>query len=1134
MISIKNNSSDWNVEILSGKKQLRRSKNNFNDFPHQYLTEGISDVAEVFEANSSKKMTRGTSFNNLDLTYTAGDNESVVLVIRQASGSLSFHQAISQEIRSTKKKTESKYRFIVPMTAKYEHRLKRSLFSKVIGYIVKIVVDRAASFFLPKLTRVFEEKSWKKKGLKEGWYKVEQQTLLRNELVPRVPKSLKRTLLLIHGTFSDAGAAFGDLARTSFFDSIKSVYEDRIYAFNHYSLSKTPAENALDLLNGLPDKTIEFDVITHSRGALVLRQITERSTSFGSLSNRFKLRHAVLVAAPNNGTPLASPERWQDTVGWMANILEIFPENPFTIAAEFVANGLVWLANHASGDIPGLNAMNPKGENIQVIQEPPHLRDDAYSALVSNYQAEGNILIRLLDAGFDGFFKGANDLVVPSEGGWQTAKEKKITIPATQIGCFGLGGNLSQYDVTHIDFFSQPETVDFLRNALHGKTHSIVPIDPQVVLATKSRMRTIEHAQIGSTKLPSIRPNKDLKEFEIQSKELLTDSDSFYLTVIPYEGAIKDERNDSSSISRAKVLARYGSARVLSEFRLRGGTAGKRWQAIIARNEQIKTYIDINHGAMPSKKELMEFGLLLFDMLLEQDVLRLYDTARSQHRGKMLNFVFTSMIPWVASKPWEFAYDPIRKTYLATEEIHFIRNTLTAVPAERTRPRDRLNILVIAAQPLRAGRLSIEAEVEVIKRGFEPLIQAGLATIEVLAQATPSMLHSHVSSGQYSIVHFIGHGDYDRELEEGYLVFVDANGNPHRVNQRSIREILCQRGIDLVFLNACETGVDGVVDFNSGVAPALMANGMPIVVANQYKVLDVSATFFAQHFYWSLAQGATVGESTREARIAVNYSMLGEGIDWAVPVVYARNPDTRLSVASLRSSADINVSPMINQESRKAILQHKIKVSIWDMNYQFPKLEQTINRLNRAQSYFGFEIVDLTLPVDTWDIHKDDGKDTRYLHAEKFANRLGPHVSQLSTNYLFTIVDEWMQDSETLNIYGWWPDKSAPPVLIFSTKGLVFDPIDASSKRVLPNILVTCILGYLLNSGTHASGPKKCPNFLDPERDVNLLMSHNKICARCNNKTDKIFQTEKQSEHLKISLRSILNIFDSSEDRTRQ
>jgi CHAT domain-containing protein len=94
-----------------------------------------------------------------------------------------------------------------------------------------------------------------------------------------------------------------------------------------------------------------------------------------------------------------------------------------------------------------------------------------------------------------------------------------------------------------------------------------------------------------------------------------------------------------------------------------------------------------------------------------------------------------------------------------------------------------------------------------------------------------------------------------------------------------VREIFCQRGVTLVFLNACQTGSGGLADFNKGVAQSLVSHGLPALVANQYSVLDTSATHFAQHFYWSLAQGLTIGQAAREARIAVNYSLEGEVID---------------------------------------------------------------------------------------------------------------------------------------------------------------------------------------------------------------------------------------------------------------
>jgi CHAT domain-containing protein len=100
-----------------------------------------------------------------------------------------------------------------------------------------------------------------------------------------------------------------------------------------------------------------------------------------------------------------------------------------------------------------------------------------------------------------------------------------------------------------------------------------------------------------------------------------------------------------------------------------------------------------------------------------------------------------------------------------------------------------------------------------------------------------------------------------------------------------------------VFLNACDTGRGfGRADaaFAAGTAPFLIAGGVPAVVANQFPVLDRSAAAFAGHFYERLARGASIGDAMREARVAVRYLVAAEPIDWAVPVLFARNAGDRL------------------------------------------------------------------------------------------------------------------------------------------------------------------------------------------------------------------------------------------------
>jgi CHAT domain-containing protein len=140
------------------------------------------------------------------------------------------------------------------------------------------------------------------------------------------------------------------------------------------------------------------------------------------------------------------------------------------------------------------------------------------------------------------------------------------------------------------------------------------------------------------------------------------------------------------------------------------------------------------------------------------------------------------------------------------------------------------------------------------------------------------------------VVHFVGHGDFDEKEREGSLLLEDEQGRPRRLGSEALRQVLCGRGLRLVFLNACETGRGGRVEWNRGVAPALVAAGLPAVVANQYPVLDSAATAFARELYAQLAVGRALGDAVREARVAVSRDLGPAAIDWAVPVVFARDP----------------------------------------------------------------------------------------------------------------------------------------------------------------------------------------------------------------------------------------------------
>jgi hypothetical protein len=850
----------------------------------------------------------------------------------------------------------------------------------------------------------------------------------------------------------------------------------------------------------------------------VLRNLVEARSSLGTAASRFELGHAVLGACPNEGTPLATPARWQETVGWFANLIDMFPDNPFITAVQWVAEAVVWIAETGVEIMPGIASMQSGGELVSQLQAPPGPSPAAYSAIAANFRADAALWQRLLDMGIDGFFGGANDLVVPTEGGWRI-DEAIAAIPESRVACFGPGGNLRPAlgDVHHLNIMNASETQRFLVEALEGQPHNLPPVALRSRLPDRRARVALEALQPLAAARASMGPEPAPGRPSAIANISPVYNDTFQIVVLD-GGTAGNRLGRGNRGNDLRLMASYAGARVVAPFASRGGEAGRRWYEIIKRHETIRNYV-MGRAAEPNEEFLIEYGKLLFEMLFQADVRSLYDVARSLERKGRLNVLFTSMIPWIGDKPWEFAYDPTRSTFLATEDIHFVRNALGAIPAERILPRaGPLRILAAIAQPIGSGKLSSEQEEEAIRRGFAPLTEEGMVEIEVLRATTPAKLHGWLSTGNYDIVHFIGHGEWDEKKKKGVLLFEGENGKQFRVEERTVREVLCQRGVRLIFLNACESGRESGNDFNKGIAQSLVAHGVPAVVANQFPVLDSSATAFSQHFYWALAQGQTIAEAARESRIAVNYSLAGETIDWAVPVVYARDPAGSLCESRRLSPASFT-APQATSTQRRSTLAHPVKVAVWDVNYVFPKIDETITALNAAQDRFGFEVVHTSAPIGTWQYAGKQrlGKEV-HIYANHVARKLKAKTVQLGVSYLFCITDRLIDYTDTngdynTGIYGWWPDKDdedtdlADDLIIFSAAIEDLPVSGREGARVLTNALVMGLAARRANVGCHLlrgarsrsakEAQRHCPLYEDPDIDVKLIASPQRFDPQC-------------------------------------
>jgi hypothetical protein len=771
----------------------------------------------------------------------AGPSEGFVAVARHPSGALTFHRTVSF--------AGGEHLFDVPLPPP----ARRGPAGAVALFVLR-VAGTAARAALRVLARTWEKRRFAAARVPLGLVSLARRgnSLVATRARGTLPPGPERCLLFLHGTFSHAAAAFGDLAKEpAAFDALAGAYGGRVYAFNHLTVARAPDDSVKDLRRSLSGARV--DVVTHSRGGLVLRALaaSKRAPAIG---------RAFLAASPSEGTPLAAPARWDELAAWIANLGEALPSGAIVFGLDFAAEALVWIARRAGGALPGIAAMDPAGAFLAKLNARPPAAATRYGAAVADFTPGGGLAKRLLDAGADAIFRTPNDLVVPTEGGLSLGRAR---IAARDTVRF-------TGSVHHLNLFAQKETREGLKIFLEG-----------------NRGEGVAGAHDGRRDGTRRRGRADGREPAPYSPSKKPPGAR---SALP-SSARSAQRFDLLLVDGAppRLVASWAGARVVEPFETRGGAAGERMRRIIALHESVLRALDgRSSGPLPKAADLHAYGAVLFETLFPGEVRRLWDAARGAARGP-LELTFTSALDWIADKPWELAWDPSRRRFLSDDAV-LVRNVFGAIPPEAPPPRrGPLRVLVAVAQPADATPVSARQETSAVRAAFAPLVKSGHAVLDVLPAATPAGLHRKLASARVDVLHFVGHGAWDEKERTGALLLVDGRGRGTWVESDRLRRLLCGRGLRLVVLNACETGRGGRNDFLRGVAPSLLAGGIPAVVANQYKVLDTSATAFARHFMWALARGHALGEAAREARVAVSVARSAEPMDWAVPVLYARD-----------------------------------------------------------------------------------------------------------------------------------------------------------------------------------------------------------------------------------------------------
>lgn len=394
----------------------------------------------------------------------------------------------------------------------------------------------------------------------------------------------------------------------------------------------------------------------------------------------------------------------------------------------------------------------------------------------------------------------------------------------------------------------------------------------------------------------------------------------------------------------------------------------------------------LEHGTI-DQENLSQLGEHLAGMLLPLgEVRELFVQAvkgAGQDGGVRLRLLTNE--PELAQLPWEYAYLPFyegasdyRHFLVMNPQISLVRHE----PLAKQHPHvegiheQKLNLLVAMANP--QGDLNLEEEKQKLTKVLEGFQVDGV-TLDwqpVLESVTVQSLTEALMK-KPELFYFAGHGQFD---QEGVIQLDgETSGSTYKMPATELALKLKQAGVRVAMFGACESARrDGASEW-AGVAPTMVAEGVPVVVAMQYPVLDKHAISFSNAFYIALAAGLSVDEAVATGRLAMigpdvskqrTISVVSEAendglaggppanVQWGVPVLYMRSADSVIfprqesqasaAAEQIRKVIGQNIGSIRNSKNITGIKIQRVKNSL--------KITQSVEEIVDVENFVGVSL----------------------------------------------------------------------------------------------------------------------------------------------------------------------------------
>ncbi len=294
-------------------------------------------------------------------------------------------------------------------------------------------------------------------------------------------------------------------------------------------------------------------------------------------------------------------------------------------------------------------------------------------------------------------------------------------------------------------------------------------------------------------------------------------------------------------------------------------------------------------------------GERLFNWLFADDTFKTaWAEIRGQHSQRRLRLRIDVTAPELHAIPWELLRDTSGETVqdlAATTATPFSRYLAGKWQPGSPILKRPIRILLAVATPdnlTEYNLVAIDSEVElgVLEASLEEIDEVELTLLA--GPCTLQAIEGALRQG-YHILHLVAHGTYSKQRQQTVLYLADEDDQVALVNGQDLAAGLARQLADvdtlyedklrLVFLASCQTATHNPADAFRALAPALVAAGIPAVLAMQDLVPLRTAQAFSRTFYQQLLTHGQVDLAGNEARSTL---MAAKFPGAAIPVLYQR------------------------------------------------------------------------------------------------------------------------------------------------------------------------------------------------------------------------------------------------------